>query len=255
MDDEQYNIMDVLVDDPPKDPSPEHTKDLIQHMRRFVDEHPSNPSRGNFDDWSDRYDWSSEYSSVQMSDRFGSWNDAVEAVGGDTNSPVGMGAGVYEDSEVMSAFNKAAEQEVNYRVDGEEETCPRGVAPPASHLTHIDSIEGLPSAEETLERVFGKPYAQHVVEDTDWVYPGHLPRDFDIDEAKETLRGIYESWDSKPHRSSEPTIRYINDHDDLPTYSALKEWLGPKEEWPVKLDLEEPTNADKLNLDHKQYFE
>lgn len=72
-------IMEVVADDAPSNSSPEYVRKMLKYMRRFVNEHPSNPSETNFKDWSGRHSYE------RYKDHFGGWNNAVEAAGGEPN--------------------------------------------------------------------------------------------------------------------------------------------------------------------------
>jgi hypothetical protein len=71
-------MMDVVADDAPDKASPEYVSAMLRELRQFVNEHESNPSAKNLNDWS-------EHHSHTFHDYFGSWNNAVEAAGEDPN--------------------------------------------------------------------------------------------------------------------------------------------------------------------------
>jgi hypothetical protein len=248
--DDEYMIMNILDDDAPNKASPGNVRGMLQDLRRFLNEHDSNPGSEKFDDWSEGYTARS-YASY-----FGSWNGAVEAAGGepnDKNAPVSK-------DEALQAVGNASEQRLEYKIDGTEHVSPEGEAPPASHLQHIDSVDNLVSHQAFVQKLDeDDTYTQAAIRiGYDTAAPpstGSGPSDnpdYDWDEVYEKLKEAIEEevyWRARDTWIPEdeiPSNIYIKQREDLPSLTALKGRLGPREEWPQELGLEEERNANDL---------
>lgn len=143
MSDEQHRIMDVVVDDPPESTTPKQVEGMLQDLNRFESEYSSNPSRENFDDWCDGY------TSNKVKGRFGSWNSAVEAAGGEPNSPNSRGVR-YDRDQVDKNMKEIIESENDWK----GRTVPKGEVPPDRY---IDNRADVPNAQALrAERWYGE---------------------------------------------------------------------------------------------------
>jgi hypothetical protein len=243
MSNDEHRIMEVVADDAPDKASPEYIEDMLKELRQFVNEHDSNPSQRNFDDWSE------DHSDGLHRNYFGSWNNAVEAVGGDPNTlrlPV-------SEEEALEALDEAAEQRIEYEVDGEEKVSPEGEAPMGQHLLYIDSVDNLLS-ERSYSRKFKRTYTELVIErghDT----AGAEKSEYDWDKVDETLKQVIKqrvycrALDQHSPQDEVPSNRYIDNHDDLPASDTVRDRYGPREDWPEEVGLEEERDANDVNVD------
>lgn len=133
----------------------------------------------------------------------------------------------------------------------------KGEAPPCQALRHINSVENL-LTETTYSRKFDRTYTELAIDrGHDTVRPpskgggGRLERvDYDWNEVDETLRGVItervfsRARDEYVPRGEIPPNRYINNHDDLPTASAIHKNYCPKDKWKEELGLEEERDVN-----------
>lgn len=226
---------------------------MLQDLRRFLNEHDSNPGSEKFDDWSEGYTARS-YASY-----FGSWNGAVEAAGGepnDKNAPVSK-------DEALQAVGNASEQRLEYKIDGTEHVSPEGEAPSASHLQHIDSVDNLVSHQAFVQKLDeDDTYTQAAIRiGYDTAAPpstGSGPSDnpdYDWDKVDEKLKKAIEEevyWRARDTWIPEgeiPSNGYIKQREDLPSPTAINRKRGPREEWRQELGLEEEQDANDVDVD------
>jgi hypothetical protein len=153
MSSDEHRIMEVVADDAPDKASPEDVEAVLKELRQFVNEHDSSPSRRDFRDWSEHH------SRTIYENHFGSWNSAVEVVGGDHNYQHNR----TPKEEALQALDEAAEQRIEYKVDGENKVSPKGEAPPSSELQYIDSVDNLLSPDAYTKK-FDPTYTELAIE-------------------------------------------------------------------------------------------
>lgn len=240
--------MEVLADDAPDKASVEDVEDMLMEMRQFVNEHASNPSHEIFNDWSKR-------SSGTCERHFGSWNKAVVVAGRSPNQP----SRLISEKDALDGLDNAAEQRIEYKIDGEDYVSPEGEAPPSTHITHIDSVDNLPPNDNFYKRNFDRTYTKLAVErGHDTVERARSGNSYDWDEVEETLTVLIEEeveeevgldTNTIAREDEIPPNQYIKNRDDLPSPDRLRDRYGLRENWKYELDIEEERNANDVDVD------
>jgi hypothetical protein len=183
----------------------------------------------------------------------------VEAAGGEPNN---KSAPVSKD-EALQALDNASEQRLEYKIDGTEHVSPEDEAPPASHLQYIDSVDNLVNQQAFAQKLDeDDTYTQAAIRmGYDTAAPPSTGSgssdnpDYDWDKVDEKLKKAIEGevyWRAGKKRIPEgeiPSNGYIKQREDLPSLTAIKGRLGPREKWRQEVGLEEERDANDVDVD------
>lgn len=227
--------------------------EMLHALRRYGNEEGEPITINGFNEWDGSY-----FTAKNIRRALRNWTDAVKAAG--FKSGQQTKGKDYPLEKTIELIETAAEQRLEYKIDGESIVSPEAEAVPVSHFGHIDELD-LPCLPTVL-RVTGREYIE-LVEGLGYSHPqpshsGRDPgRDYDWEEIEERLVNDIEShieWRDGLRVSKEgetPDWAYFeSDPDfDYPSRTQLRRRFGSKDQWKEELGISEQRNADDVNVD------
>lgn len=217
---------------------------MLLDLRRLDKEADDGVSRSNYRDWEE-----ADYDIDEIIYSIGEWNIAKSAAGLEN---LGNRDTSYTADEVVNVINELAEERLEYEYDGERVVSEEGEMVPITEITALRSqtSRDIPS-KTVITRRLPEKYVQFM-QDLGYSHP----RNWDWEKVEERLIDDIENdvgmrgFNGPSYPEGEiPSPEYIDNKDNLPSYSWLLRNLGPQDQWLEELGLEDEQKADDVDVD------